>query len=209
MLKSQLLSIYPQVTVRKSKTSLSSLTEGEYVSSCKVVLTGSELDLRCPENFHYDPLRHIIESMNLQDSKVVVQVLFERLRRIPKDKRVKLTQKYGDDLFFRGVGIPVLKCLVRIVAISADGFKARVSCEHVARTFSVFDSDKSRLSTKMVSYPIFRNSMDVLAGMNLREFPLFSDSFMISIPELASMVHLPVSGIPGVEYSQPSLSNPW
>jgi len=208
MLKGQLNSIYPQVEMKRSKANIPALMEGDYVSSCSLVLHGVELNLKCSDDFRYEPLRHVLEAMNGHNSKMIVQILFERLRKIPKDKRIALTQKYGDDLFFRGVGVPVLKCLVRIAAVSNDGFKARESCEHVARTFSVFDTDRCRLSPKIVSFPIFRNSMSVLASMNLREFPFFSDSFMISVPELASFVHLPVGAENcGVEYTKPSFSN--
>lgn len=208
MLKGQLNSVYPQVVVKKSKANIPALREGDYVSSCSIALNGVELNLKCSGDFRYEPLHHVLEAMNGHDSRIVAQVLFEKLWKIPKNKRIALTQKYGDDLFFRGVGVPVLKCLVRIAAVSNDGFKARESCEHVARTFSVFDMDRCRLSPKIVSFPIFRNSMDVLASMNLREFPFFSERFMISIPELASLVHLPVGAKNcGVEYSKPSFSN--
>jgi hypothetical protein len=208
MLKGQLNSVYPQVVVKRSKTNIPALREGDYVSSCSLVLNGVELNLKCSDDFRYEPLRHVLEAMNGHDSRIVVQVLFEKLWKIPKDKRIALTQKYGDDLFFRGVGVPVLKCLVRIAAVSNNGFKARESCEHIARTFSVFDTDRCRLSPKIVSYPVFRNSVSVLASMNLREFPFFSERFMISIPELASLVHLPVGAENcGVEYTKPSFSN--
>jgi len=208
MLKGQLNSVYPQVVVKKSKSSNPALREGDYVSSCSLVLHGVELNLKCSDDFRYEPLRHVLEAMNGHDSKMIVQILFERLRRIPKGKRIVLEQKYGDDLFFRGVSVPVLKCLVRIAAVSNDGFKARESCEHIARTFSVFDTDRCRLSPKIVSYPVFRNSMGALASMNMREFPFFSERFMISIPELASLVHLPVGAENcGVEYTKPSFSN--
>ena len=213
MIKGQLSSVYPQVVVKRSKTSIPLFKDGDYVSSCSLVLQGVELNLKRPGDFRYDPLRHILEAMNGHDSKMIVQILFERLRRIPKDKRIALTQKFGDDLFFRNVGVPILKCLVRITAVSKDGFKARESREHVARTFSVFDSDKCRLSPKIVSYPVFRNSLSILASVNLREFPIFSKQFMVSLPELASIVHLPVGAENcGVEYSESSLtpSNlPW
>lgn len=211
MLRCQLSSVYPQVAVKRSKASLPPVKEGDYVSACSLVLNGVELNLKCSDVFRYDPLRYLLEAMNGHDSQIIAQVLFERLKRIGKDKRIVLEQRYGDDLFFRDVGIPVLKCLVRVAAISEDGFKARESCEHVARTFSVFDSGRCRLSPKVVSYPVFRSSVDVLAGMNLREFPFFSSSFMASVPELASMVHLPVGAEScGVEYSKPSLSHlPW
>ncbi len=207
MLRGQLSSVYPQVEIKRTDRTHPVFKEGNYVSACSLVLNGVELNLKCSDGFRYEPFRHILEAMNSHNSKIIVQVLFERLRRIPKDKRIALEQKYGDDLFFRDVGVPVLKCLVRITALSNDGYKARESCEYVARTFSVFDSDRSRLSPKVVSYPVFRNSLSILASMNLREFPLFSEQFMISIPELASMVHLPVGAEGcGVEYSKPSLS---
>jgi hypothetical protein len=149
--------------------------------------------------------------MNKSNAVVLVQVLFERIRKIPKDKRIILSQKYGDTLFFRGIRIPVLRCLIRIFAVSEDSYKARESCENVARAFSVFDSDRCQLIPKIISYPIIWDSYKVLKSMARREFPLFSDNFMVSVQELTSMVHLPVGAQScGVDYSKPSLSNlPW
>ena len=213
MLRGQLNAVYPRVKIKRAERSIPVFKEGDYVSACSIVLRGVEMNLKSSDGFRYEPLRHILEAMNSHGSRVLVQVLFEKLRRIPKDKRIVLEQKYGDNLFFRDVGIPVLRCLVRVVAASKDGFLARESCEHVARTFSIFDSDRCRLYPKVVSYPLFRNSMIVLASVNLREFPFLSDKFMASIPELASIVHLPVGAKNcGVEYSEPSLAPsklPW
>jgi ribosomal protein L31E len=211
MIKSQLRSVYPQAFVRMSKASTPKISKGGFVSACSIVLYGSELNLKSSEDFRYDPLRHILEAMNKRNSRVLVQILFERIRKIPKDKRIILAQKYGDTLFFRGIRIPVLKCLVRIVAFSDEGYQARQSCENVARAFSVFDSDRCQLIPNIVSYPIFWNSYRFLKSIARREFPLLSDSFTISVAELASMVHLPVGAEScGVEYSKPSLSSlPW
>ena len=211
MIKSQLRSVYPQAVVRMSKASIPKIRKGEFVSACSLVLHGAELNLKSSENFRYDPLRHILEAMNKGNARVLVQVLFERIIKIPKEKRIVLAQKYGNTLFFRGIRIPVLKCLVRIFAVSEDGYKARESCENVARAFSVFDSDRCQLIPNLVSYPVLWNSYSALTSMRRREFPLFSDCFMVSVPELASMVHLPIGAEScGVEYSKPSLSSlPW
>jgi hypothetical protein len=194
-----------------SKASITNINKGEFVSACSIVLNGAELNLKSSEIFRYDPLRHILEAMKKGNSKMFVQILFERIRKIPKDKRIILAQKYGNTLFFRGIRIPVLKCLIRIAVFSEEGYRARESCENVARAFSVFDSDRCQLMPNIVSYPILWDSYSALKRMTRREFPLFSDSFMISVPELASIVHLPV-GVEscGVEYSKPSLSSlPW
>ncbi len=211
MIKSQLKSVYPQAVVKMSKISVPKINKREFVSACSIVLYGAELNLKSSEEFRFDPLRHILEAMNKGNSRMLLQILFERIRKIPKSKRIVLAQKYGDTLFFRGIRIPVLKCLIRIFAVSEDGYKARESCENVARGFSVFDSDRCQLIPNIVSYPLLRNSYSALASMARREFPLFSDCFMASVPEIASMVHLPVCAEScGVEYSKPSLSSlPW
>jgi len=208
MIKSQLLSVYPQVRVERAKNSVVRLVEGEYLYSCSLQLKGSELNLRCPEEFHYDPLRHVLETMNACDSRVMVQILFERLRKIPKNRRVVVAQKYGDSLVFRGGRIPVMRCLIRVVAVSKDGYAAMESCGFVSRVFSVFDSDKCRLAPAG-PFPLIGDSFRTLMSMAGRRFPLFSGWFMISVPELASMVHLPVGAEScGVEYASPSLT-PW
>jgi len=111
MLKGQLNSVYPQVEMKRSKANIPTLREGDYVSSCSLVLHGVELNLKYSDDFRYEPLRHVLEAMNGHNSRMIVQVLFEKLWKIPKDKRIALTQKYGDDLFFRGVSVPVLNRL--------------------------------------------------------------------------------------------------
>ena len=207
MLKGQLNSVYPQIVIKRSETTVPSIKEGDYVSACFFVLNGIEFNLKHPEDFRYDPLRHILEAMKRHNSKIIVQILFEHLRKIPKNKRIVLTQKYGDDLFFRDVGIPVLKCLVRIIAASGDGYKARESCEHIARIFSVFDTDRCRFHPRITSFPILQNSYYVLKNVVKRKFPFLSNNFMISVPELTSMVHSPIGAEnSGVEYAQLSLS---
>ena len=137
--------------------------------------------------------------------KFLIQVLFEGLRKIPKDRRIFVVQKYGNV-----EKAPLFRCLIRIVSFSMDGHKAWESCEHVARTFSVFDSDSSYLIPIMLSYSLpFKNSYSFLKGMVERRFPLFSKGFMISAPELASLVHLPVGAEEhGVDYLKPGLAPP-
>jgi hypothetical protein len=213
MLAGQLRSVYPQTVVKKSKANIPRLMEGDYVSSCSLSLYGAEFNLRCPEDFHYDPLLHVIEAMNQHNSKIIIQILFERIGKIPKDKRIVLTQKYDENFFFRDRRLPIMKCLIRISSLSEDSYKAREAMEHVSRTFSVFDSDRCQLSPDLMFYPLIENSYRILSSMNKREFPIFSNNFLISVPELASFVHLPVgAGNSGVKYAQPSLSQsniPW
>lgn len=203
MFKSQLRSVYPQCEVRLSKTNLPQMNEGEFVSVCSLVLYGTELNLRCPEDFRYDPLRHVLEAMNTGGAKFFVQILFERMGKIPKKKVVVLAQKYGDAIE-TGAHIPLLRCTIRIASFSSDAFRAKESVMHVARTFSVFDSERCRLVPRFNS---FVSPLLILRGMNARRFPLFS-GFMASVPELASFVHMPVGAEScGIRYSEPSLSS--
>ena len=129
MLKSQLRSVYPQCEVHLSKTNLPEIREGEFVSTCSLVLYGTELNLRCPEDFRYDPLRHVLEAMNTGGAKFFVQVLFERMRIISKKKMVVLAQKYGK-MVETGARIPLLRCTIWIAAFSSDAFRARESMQH-------------------------------------------------------------------------------
>ena len=206
MLKSQLYSVYPQIEIKRAKASSPEMNEGEYISSCSIFLSGPDLNLRCSEEFHYDPLRHVIEAMNFGKGKMIVQVLFERVNKIPKNKMAIIAQKYGDD-FFPGFNVPIFKCLIRISSASSSRYKARESMEHVARTFSVFDSKRAKLIPKLFQFPILRNSTRTLTSMVHRSFPIFHDGFLISIPELASMVHLPF-GISCLDYTRTTLSEP-
>ena len=203
LLNSQLNSVYPQMKIKRDGRSLPELKEGEYVSSCILRLYGPELNLRCAEDFHYEPYNHIIEALNGAD-KVMLQALFEGLRKIPKDRRVFVLQKYGNI-----ERAPLFRCLIRIASFSGDGHKAWESCEHIARTFSVFDSGSSHLMPDMLSFPFVRGSYQFLKSMVGRRFPLFPKGFMASAPELASLVHLPVGAEEhGVDYSKPGLLPP-
>lgn len=207
MLRSQILSVYPQSEISLSKENLPSVKEGDYVSACSLDLIGAKLSLRCPGDFHYDPFRHVTEAMDSHDSRVVVQVLFERLRRVSRQQAAALAHKYGD-LSEREVRVPALRCLIRVAAFSDNMVKARESMEHVARTFSVFDSDKCKLIPDLKFFPIYRTSYWEVTSMNRRDFPMFSDAFMVSVPELTSLAHLPMGWIHGVRYAQASLSMP-
>lgn len=203
MLKSQLLSVYPQSEIRLDKKSMPSVSEGDYAASCSIALFGSELDLRYPGDFHYDPLRHLLEAASGTSAKVFIQVLFGRAGKIPKGKAAALEQKYGD--LHTGLRPPVLNSLVRVSCFSPDERTALESMKLVSRVFSVFDSGRARLVPR---FPFIPGSLGILKGMNGRAFPLFRKGFLVSVPELACMVHLPCSGIPGVEYSRPPLSEP-
>jgi hypothetical protein len=208
MLRSQLRSIYPQCEVRLAKTNLPSLIEGEFVSACSLRLFGTELNLRCPSDFRYDPLRHVLEAMNVSGAKFIIQVLFERVRKIPKKKMVVLAQKYGE-MAETGARIPISRCTIRVASFSSDSYKAKESVAHIARIFSVFDSERCRLVPRF-SFPLVEGPLSILKSMNARRFPLFPKSFLISVPELASMVHLPVGAeSSGVRYAEPSLSSNW
>lgn len=204
MLKSQFRSIYPQCEVRLSKTNLTEIKEGEFFAACSLVLYGTELNLRCPEDFRYDPLRHVLEAMNTSGAKFFVQILFEQMGKIPKKKMVALVQKYGE-MIETGARIPLLRCTIRIAAFSSDAYRAKESVMHVARIFSVFDSERCRLVPR---FNVLMSPIHTLRSMNARKFPLFS-GFMVSVPELASFMHLPISAEScGVRYAEPSLS-PW
>ena len=208
MIKSQLLSIYPQAGIERARDSTVKLREGEHVCSCTLQLKGQELNLRCPEEFHYDPLRHVLEAMNTCDSRVMVQILFERLGKIPTRKLTAVAQKYGDGRDFREGRVPVMKCLIRVASVSKNDYAAAESCGFVSRVFSVFDSGKCRL-VPVYPLPFLGGSLRILKSIAERNSPVFSKWFMISFPELASMVHLPVGAEScGVEYTAPSLT-PW
>ena len=207
MIKAQLKTIYPQAEVKRSKNPIPNFREGDYVSAGNLVISGLELNLRRPEEFHFDPLRHVLEAMNQHDGVSMVQIMFEKLRKIPEKKKIVLAQKYSEG---RGISLPLLRCSVRIVTSSSDGKAARESCEHISHTFSAFDSEKCRLFPKLVSFPLIKNSFDILCNVSDRTFPLFGKDFMISIAELSSMVHIPVgSGSSGVRYNSPSLQPNW
>jgi hypothetical protein len=207
MIKAQLKTIYPQTEVKRARKAVPNFREGDYISAGHIVMSGLELNFRRPEEFHFDPLRHILEAMNQHDGVSMVQIIFEKLRKIPKKKKIVLAQKYSEG---KGISPPLLRCVIRIVTSSSNGKASRESCEHISHTFSAFDSEKCRLFPKLVSFPLLKNSFGILCDVSDRTFPLFGKEFMISIPELSSMVHIPVgAGSSGVPYNNPSLQPNW
>lgn len=193
LIRGQLSSVYPQCEIKKSSSFMPSISTGDYVSSCTFKQIGQYFSLRNPANFHSDPFRHLLSAMNVHNSKFIIQFLFETKKKIPKEAVITLYQK--------NLSLLVFRCLIRIIAINKNREKAKESCIHLARIFSVFGSENSRLIPK---FPRFHNPLKSVAK---RKFPIFQKAILLSIPELASFVHLPVGarGL-GVEYSKPSLS---
>ncbi len=201
LMKSQLKSVYPEAKIERANSFIPLLKEMDFVSAGTVELTGWELNLRCPADFHYEPLRHLLQTINHFDGKVVFQILFERMGKIPKKKIPAVAHKYK--VFGRA---PVVKCSIRYAVISPNMEKSREACQQIGHTLSIFDSETSWLVPKIVTYPIMTNSYCLLKRISERRFALFKKQFMISVSELSSMVHLPVgAGDCGVKYSKPSL----
>jgi len=193
LIRGQLSSVYPQCEIKKSSSFMPSINPGDYVSSCTFKQIGQYFSLNNPDDYHSDPLRHLLSAMNIHNSKFIIQFLFEIKKKIPKEAVITLYQK--------NLSLFVFQCLIRIIAINKNREKAKESCIHLARIFSVFGSESSRLIPK---FPYFYNPLKSVAK---RKFPIFQKAILLSIPELASFVHLPVGARDlGVEYSKPSLS---
>ena len=193
LIRGQLSSIYPHCVINKSISFIPSINPGDHVFSCTFKQIGQYFSLRSFDQFHSDPYRQILSAMKFHDSKFIIQFLFEKRTEIPKEAFIALYQKSLNPHVFR--------CLIRIISINKNREKAKESCIHISRIFSVFDSDKARLIPK---FAIIRNSLN---GVVKRKFPFFEKSLLLSIPEIASLVHLPVGARDlGVEYSKPSLS---
>ena len=190
LLRGQLSSVYPQCEIRKSNSSFTLMKAGDYISSCNLVLNYSDFSLKQANDFHYDPLRHLITAMNIHDCRFLIQVLFKRKKKIPKKTLVLMYQKNVKFVF---------QCIIRIVTISPNRDITIECCEHLSHIFSVFDSDGNGLSPK---FPIIVNLNPIVK----RNFPLIGKKFLICSSELASFVHLPVGLGNIIDYVNPSLS---
>lgn len=205
VLKSQLDAVYPQVHIQRAEKNLPEITPGEIIACSYLKLYGQELSLRCAEDFRRDPYHHILGAVRNFQGKAMIQILFEPLRRIPKDKLAIVVQKY------RTIArVPLFRCLIRIMVATGNEEAAKDGCDAISTAFTVFDTGRAQLHPVplSLSFPLINSPYPFLKKMNERKFSLLRRGFMISVPELATFVHLPSEKIGGVQYHRAELEPP-
>lgn len=184
----QLNSVYPSLEVKQALYSIPEFKEGDYISGGILEFTGQPFYLKTLDNFNYDPIVHILDAI---DSSCIIQILFK-----PISKILEIHNDVSK--------LPLFDCSIRVIAFSQEYEKARNSCYRILNSFSAFNSHVAQLEPKMISFPLVRNSYDLLKIISERRFPLFS-KFTVTSKELASFVHLPINAEEhGVRYARPT-----
>lgn len=198
-LRKQLKAVYPESEVRRPEFIVPELRPGLWISSATIELEGNPSSLRTFRAFNYDPLIHILDSMEGLD---LVQVLFKPLSR---ETLKELSGRYGANFPEKMRESARYECLIRVISLTENPKATRLRCEHLSTSFSVFDSFRAQLVSSPVSFsiPWIHSSKRELKDFVKRRFPIFSKTLNLNLPELASIVHLPVGGEKhGVQYSR-------
>lgn len=205
----QLHSAYPGVEVDRSGSPLPEVEEDSYINSGFLEFQGRQFYLKGMDDFNYDPLVHVLQALGARGASGMVQVLFKPTE-VPSDLKSELFLRSGKAYMMESE-IPLFKTLVRIFTFSKDFRDSRRLNEMIARSFTVLNSQVSRLEPITLSYfiPLLRDPYHDLRNAVKRKFPFFSKDFLATIPELLSMVHLPEEmEIGGMEFARESLSPP-
>lgn len=198
-LRKQLKAVYPEAEVRRPEFVVPEFRPDLWISSAVIELAGNLSSLRNFRAFHYDPLIHLLDSMEELD---LIQVLFKPLSR---ETLKELSGRYGEDFPKKIRESASYECLIRVHSLAENPKTARLSCEHLSTSFSVFDSFRAQLVSSPVSFyiPGIYSSKKKLKDFVKRRFPILSKTLILNLPELASIVHLPIGGEKhGVKYSR-------
>ena len=205
MIRSSFNAVWPNAIFKKPKDLFIPLQSGHYISAATMQLEYHYCPMRALDSFADDPLRYLIEAMK---TDAVLQVMFkpEKIsdRLLAKLQQQLRSQAYDNirDEVLEKLSAPCFRALIRAITVSEKASEARQAIEIVTNAFSVFSGTHARLKAKIVSFPI-RNSFGAFKKTIGRSFPRFFSrkSFILSIPELAALVHMPIGRIPGVRYS--------
>jgi len=194
-LKSQFNAIYQNAIFKEANVSF--IPTHGFVCGAYVFLNNYLLKSRSIEDFEHDPLSHLLEAMQPNS---IIQVIF-KAERIKEKKIEKIrTLEMGEGIKQRIISklsLPCFRVLIRAIAISEDPERAREIIEHITNSFSVFNGEIATYDSHIISYPVLLTSFSILKRMFERKFPRFyniieyNKTFILSLPELASIVHLP------------------
>jgi DNA-binding MarR family transcriptional regulator len=194
-IKAQLNALYPNAYFKDAESTFIPLKSGSYVCAACLGLEYYYCEIKRIQDFDYDPLSHIIESLNID---AMLQVAF-KAKKVSNGFLKKLEAKLKPEApytreILRKFSLPCFKVLIRLVAFSHDFKEARRSVEAIANSFSSFNGSYAKFKPKIVGFPILRNSYSILKDMVKRKFPFidFNQSFILSNEELAVLFHLPI-----------------
>ncbi|MGQ9469762.1 MAG: type IV secretory system conjugative DNA transfer family protein, partial [Nitrososphaerales archaeon] len=194
-IKAQLNALYPNALFRDAESKFILLTAGNYVCSATLSLEYYYCEVKRIQDFDYDPLTHIIESLDIDavlqvalKAKKISSRLIEKLR-----DKLKPEAPYTNEIL-RKLSLPCFRVLIRLVAFSEDFREAKRSVETLANAFSSLNGSYARFKPRIVSFPILRSSYSILKSIIERKFPFFdfNQTFLLSNEELAVLFHLPI-----------------
>ena len=195
-IKAQLNALYPNAHFKDAESTFIPLKVGSYVCAGYLTLEYYYCRIKRIQDFDYDPLSHIVESLNID---AMLQIMFKAKKistRLLEKLRAKLDQEapYTHEIL-RKLSLPCFKVLVRFVAFSEDYREARRSVETLANAFSSFNGSYAKFKPNVISFPIFRSSYSILKSIVKRKFPFidFNQTFLLSNEELAVLFHLPIN----------------
>lgn len=186
-IKSQFNALY-QKTVFRESNDFPKIKAGDYVSASTMNLGGMPFGLKQIQSFISDPLAQLLYTMRTTPSNFIFQIVFIPVKFKKKDREVN-----------------AFEALIRIVTIANNSFEARRANEIAASTFHIFDTKRSWLRPKFVSFsvPFLNDPLNVLKDVLKRSFFLLAKGILLSKEEIASLVHLPVRvDIPEIEYTR-------
>lgn len=155
-------------------------------------------------NFNYDPLNYLLENLT-KLPKCVVQIFFKPME-MSRELRERLRKVWKED--FKAV--PRFEVLVRYAAISRSPLQAYYSAKTIGDSFKPMEKNIIKRKIYKRTIPFFRDSFRVLNQIYSRKYPRFwNDKFLLEVPELATLVHLPIAyrGV-GIKHAEVSLIPP-
>jgi len=129
-IKAQLNALYPNAFFKDANSTFIPLKARSYVCATCLTLEYYYCEVKRIQDFDYDPLSHIIESLDID---AMFQVIF-KAKRISTRFLEKLRAKLNPEAPFtnevlRKLSLPCFKVLIRFVAFSEDFREARRSVE--------------------------------------------------------------------------------
>jgi DNA helicase HerA-like ATPase/DNA-binding MarR family transcriptional regulator len=194
-IKAQLSALYPNIFFKDAESTFIPLKAGSYVCASYLSLDYYYCKIKSIQDFDYDPLTHILESLSID---AMLQVAF-KAKKISTSFLERLKAKldpgapYTHEIL-RKFCLPCFKVIVRLAAFSESLEDARRGVETLANAFSSFNGSYARFKPRIVSFPILKNSYSILKDIVKRKFPFidFNKSFILSSEELATLFHLPI-----------------
>ena len=190
-MEAQFRAVYPKAEFSPTESRYPDLEDGLFVCNATAVYEGEPFGLKTFRDFRYDPLSHMVELTRQADC--MIQVMFRPLKKLPKKLKPWMADLWWDNVQpSRRARVPLFEVTIRVMTISDDPSKAREAIELIMDTFIILTGRFSDLRPKITSFrvPLLRDHL--LEHMIRRDFPrLWRRKFILTIPELATLVHIP------------------